>query len=423
MTRRTILILILIFFTSHVSAQKRISGMVVDGKNGTPLSGVHVISSGEKSGSISDSHGKFSIELKNTPNRLYFSHLGYVIHSIVVNNKSSNKIRVELFPEQYEIAEVKVTGQRVERITNSDTINILDYQILKDRILFFGNPYKNANDTRIYLANLSGDTLSSRKVAKSGRMIKYPEILSPQLTHSFKDCFGHVQYLTRDKVWQVYIRKDSIFILYPSLYEDFLQFLFPIKTQIDSVLCFQVSDKTYNHTYLTILDSGKIQKIKTVYDPHGATRYIQPPHKNFYKYVSAPVFSHNDSFILFDFFDNEMNTFSIDGSLINSVPIKFHLREYREALFFKEVDLDQRNFSQQIYKDDRTGRYYAFYKLRRTGRQSLREIDINTGIIVRTIEIPDFPNVSKISVYNNTVYFIYGSKLQPYYQSLYKMRI
>jgi hypothetical protein len=86
-------------------------------------------------------------------------------------------------------------------------------------------------------------------------------------------------------------------------------------------------------------------------------------------------------------------------------------------------DLDNKNFTQQVFFDSKTGKAYAFFRLKSTNMQSLREIDLETGKIERIIEIPDYLNISKIQVYDNTVYFLYDSKVYPFYRLLYRMVI
>lgn len=422
MLRIISILAITVFCRSIAPGQVAIHGRVLDKQTQEPIENVHISIPGNNSGTITDTNGKFIIEVRKVPVVLYFSHVGYIIENLLVKNNPYDRLTILLSEENIEIQQVTVVGERIRKISGGDALNVVDYKVYNDRLIVIGNPYKNLKGQRVYLMNLNGDTISSRKVSRSGRRIKFPEIMSPKLVYLIKDCFGEVQFLTRERVWQVYINGDSIFFLYPTKYKNFFKYLFPMSGYLDSTFLYQISDENYNHTYLIRKGCTDPIEVRTVFDPHGSFRYINPG-KGFSKYVSAPAFAYNKGFLIFDFFGNEICFFTRDGKITHTIPIAFHQKEFVVAIFLRFFDLDQKNFTQKIFHDTAMGKFYAYYSLRKNGRQSLREIDLSTGKIIKVIEIPDYPNISNISVYNNTLYFLYNSKTPPYYQSLYRMRI
>jgi len=126
--------------------------------------------------------------------------------------------------------------------------------------------------------------------------------------------------------------------------------------------------------------------------------------------------------LIFDFFANHIQYFDSELKPVKKVPIVFQNHPVK-TLFGQYEDLDNQNFTQQVFYDSKTDKAYAFFRLKSTNLQSLREIDLETGKIERIIEIPDYPNISKIQVYDNTIYFLYDSKIYPFYRLLYRMAI
>lgn len=135
-----VLIVIIILLISSVSfSQKVVSGKVVDGTSGEPLSYVNIWSP-DHSVSSSDSNGFFTIQIQDSINSLEFSYLSYSTKRIELNGK--NNIEVEMFPSSFTLDELVVTaigikreatelGYSVEKLQEKDlsyvpTSNLLD---------------------------------------------------------------------------------------------------------------------------------------------------------------------------------------------------------------------------------------------------------------------------------------------------------
>ncbi len=146
------------------------------------------------------------------------------------------------------------------------------------------------------------------------------------------------------------------------------------------------------------------------------------PNYDAYKKVSAPIVRKDKQLYIFDFFANHIECFDDSLNTVKMIPITFQNHTVK-TLFGEYQDLDNKNFTQQILYDEKSVKAYAFFRLRSNNRHSLREVNLETGNIDRIIEIPDFPNISKIQVYDNVVYFLYDSKTYPFYRLLYRMTI
>ncbi len=134
----------------------------------------------------------------------------------------------------------------------------------------------------------------------------------------------------------------------------------------------------------------------------------------------APLFNLNDTVILFDFFKNRIDFFSKDDEHLKATPISFHNKTYQYLVFFKTEEINH-DFWCDVVMDKVLNKFYAVFE--KGGVYILHEIDIHSGEIVRIIKIPQHPFIDKIRVNNGVVYFLYQSKLPPYYMSLYRMRL
>jgi len=393
-----------------------VTGRVIDNSTQQILSGVNISVAGSRMGTVTNQEGSFNIQLTNMPSVLYFSHIGYAIQVIQIDKNSSKDIVVNLQPETIEFNEITISSERIQKVTRGDSLYVADYEIIGDRMVLIAYPYKRPRLQRLYLANLTGDIISIRDIKHAGKEIQYPEKPFPIRSYFFKDCFNQVHLLTKDRVWQILVRQDEVFCLYPTRYEDFLGYLFPMKVELNGNLFYQVSTRVDNETCVIHSNSEK-SSLKVVHDSIGASRYM------FARNVSAPIIRKDSTIAIFDFFDNHIELFDSDGVSKTRIPIRFHLRKVSPFLQKEYYDLDYLNFQQELITDEITGISYAIWRNKRTGRFSLQQIDINTGDIIRVIEIPGYPNISKIHCNDNMVYFMYVTKNSPYYQTIYRMRI
>ncbi len=411
-----------------------VSGHVYDAETHSPLAGVNIIFGGRRTGTTSNSEGSFKLQVDQLPALLKFSHLGYEEKSLLINPGEQTDSDVYLRTKTTRISQVTISGNRITNLFQSDTLNIIDYEILHGRLIILANPYKRSIDQRLYLATLAGDVLSSRKVTLAGHEIEDQASLNiRKILYLFKDCYGEVQFLTRDRVWQVFTVRNEIYLLYPSTFEIFSAFLFPVKAELDGALFYQRANQSMNRTYILVKGGENYELIKTVFDPYGFSRYARPDGTiatlsgrsggTYQKSVTSPVIRQENRVAIFDFFGNSIDFFTAGGLLVKTVPISFHLKDYYELLVFKRKDIDQKNFTQQVIYDPVRNRSWSVWHYKSSRRYVLKEVNLDNGETGQVIEIPDFPNIDKIQVLNNHIYFLFTEKTYPYSQTLYRMAI
>lgn len=407
-----------------------VSGSVTDAKTGLPLPDVNISIAGTSSGGTTNQAGEFAMNLNRIPAVLYFSHVGYSIGSYQVEKNREKNIQILLEPEIEEIEEVTIRAEKITKVIRGDTLNIIDYEIAGNRVFLLASPFKNPKDLRIYLSTLNGDTLDHLMVKQAGKQIKFPEMMMPQYEYLTRDFTGQVQFLDKSCAHEVLCKNDRLSFGYDTNYADFIGRLLPIKCEMMGRLIFQVSNQTENYTLFFGRGTREGTCIKYATDKKGFDRYVTkeleamgPSSANYSRNLSAPLFRRNNELYVFDFFGSNFEVFDSNLKSIRTVPITFQNRTIRDLLIFESEDVDVRNFTQTILFDEKSGKAYAFFRLWSNNRQSLREVNLETGEIHRMIEIPDFPNISNIRVYDNTVYFLYDTKTYPYYRLLYRMTI
>lgn len=93
----TIMAIGLLLFCNSGMAQRKISGVVQDAKNQTPLAGATILVSGRNSTSLSDAEGKFSIQVPKGKSVITISFVGYETRNISIG-ENQNNIDVRMDP-------------------------------------------------------------------------------------------------------------------------------------------------------------------------------------------------------------------------------------------------------------------------------------------------------------------------------------
>ena len=426
---------ILIVCTLTLAAQSQkftVTGAVSDAVSKQPLPNVNISIVGTSGGGTTNAAGEFSFTLTRIPSVLYFSYVGFSIASYQVEKANEKNIRILLQPETQEIEEVTISAEKISKVIRGDTLNIVDYEIDGNRIVFLASPYRNQNDQRIYLANLNGDTLSHLNVKMAGKEIKFPEIIMPQAEYLILDFTGQVMFLDKRCAHEVNFEAGRISLGYEIPYSDFISRVLPIKCEMDGKLVFQVSTMTENITCYFGRKAPDGIRIKKVVDKNGPGRYASeglrayaPHFLDVNKNVSVPVFRKGNELYIFDFFANNIEVFDSELQPLRKIPIRFQNTTVKAGLIFRIIyeDVDVRNFTQTILFDAKAEKAYALFRYKSDNKQYLKEVNLETGEISRTIGIPDFPNITNIRVSDNVVYFLYNTKTYPFYRLLYRMSI
>ncbi len=106
---RMIVLLAVVGVASLVQAQTTVKGKLVDAETNEPLVGAQIRITGEKSGSVSNVNGEFSLSNPRHRREITVSYLGYKTQNFVVNSRGEMGMLL-LTPEEIALEGVTVTG-------------------------------------------------------------------------------------------------------------------------------------------------------------------------------------------------------------------------------------------------------------------------------------------------------------------------
>ncbi|TAH19531.1 MAG: TonB-dependent receptor [Cytophagales bacterium] len=103
------ILLFLLAISSFAYAQKKVSGKISDGENGSALPGVTVLVKGTQTGTVSDSDGNYSISVPaGSSDILVFSFVGYISQEVAVGAQTT--LNVSMATDVRALEEIVVTG-------------------------------------------------------------------------------------------------------------------------------------------------------------------------------------------------------------------------------------------------------------------------------------------------------------------------
>ncbi|HYC86135.1 MAG TPA: TonB-dependent receptor [Chryseosolibacter sp.] len=180
---KKVLLLMLVFvlaFAPPMLAQERaVTGVVNDKSDGSPVAGVSVVVKGTSSGTITDSDGRFSLQVPPSATTLVFSFVGYSTQEVPI--PASNTVTVNLVSNVSELGEVIVVGTRGSQRTITDTplpVDVLSATELKttgqytfDKALQYRVPSFNTVQTPVNDATSLLDPYEIRNMGPSRTLI------------------------------------------------------------------------------------------------------------------------------------------------------------------------------------------------------------------------------------------------------------
>lgn len=111
-------------------SQRSVTGVVTGKSDGAPIAGVNIVVKGSGTGSITDSEGKFSIQVPPEATTLTFSFIGFVTQEVAI--PASNYLAISLESNISELEEVIIVGSRGLQRTTTDTPLPVDVLSVKE---------------------------------------------------------------------------------------------------------------------------------------------------------------------------------------------------------------------------------------------------------------------------------------------------
>ena len=160
-------------------SQRSVTGVVTGKADGVPIAGVNIVVRGSGTGSITDSEGKFAIQVPPEATTLVFSFIGFVTQEVAI--PESNYLAISLESNVSELEEVIVTGSRGLQRTTTDTplpVDVLSVKELQstgqytfDKALQYRVPSFNTVQTPVNDATSLLDPYEIRNMGPSRTLI------------------------------------------------------------------------------------------------------------------------------------------------------------------------------------------------------------------------------------------------------------
>ncbi len=309
--------------------------------------------------------------------------------------------------------EVVVVPKGVPQVVyGSQNLSVADFEVLNDgRMLLLVYPKRLEKESNVLLYD-------GRKVLNNFRIPGKAKYLT-------SDYRGDVHVVCEEQVYALYVEKSSISVAEIS-FDYFEQTIEPIIDTVDfkvyytdfiwnypefNYILMNQEDSTIN-LFANIHDDVMMEMYRSEYKYSDVRTKLWAKNKELqtgidapiwvgasvfvydilYEPLFSPMFLKNDTVILFDFYQNYMKKYDLNGICIDSTLIEYHL------------DPKKSGWQKNVIQDKITGEIYTVFN--RAGYIYLGLINLNTGKIDQKIKLNQrYPE--KIELYNRSVYYVY----------------
>lgn len=423
MSHKFKLIAFILFVGMNAFSQgKKLTGTVIDQYTGQAVTNAHVMLPNGKA-SITDSLGVFSVEVKKMPIVIRISHISYGQSDVKILNWPEDQLVIRIEKMTSQINEVQVSGERLRILTEKDDFSLKDFAFDDKHLWMIGSINNESRKSRLWLADLDGDTLKSM-------VWKHPKKL-------ILDVFGNVHLVDQDSIHQLFTDRDEIFIVSTLAKDEFYKTMSPIKAAFGNKLIYStfLPQTEGLYTYYRTGGTDIPYMLNSIRDVEEEFRqeddfigYSWSAGQDFKasfamgqrklhskllinRKVVAPVFVLRDTLWIMNLYDDSLLAYNNEGQFAKAISIKFHRKNYL---------LGTEYFRFKILKDKLSGQ--AFFLLRRNMKWAISQIDLSSGKLLEQIPLPNYPGMEKITINRNSVYFLYPEKKYPYYTRLFKFQ-
>jgi hypothetical protein len=386
-----------------------IKGIVVDSDSKEPIPYVFIRLIDTEKYFITDSLGKFKFNSLNTKFDFNFQHLNYKKNALTIDTLKNTTTELTLVfrlqKKENILGEIVISSKT--EITNVAS-NIIDYNFIDNKIVVLN--YKvPPHQSEITILNEQLDTLNISKLYFE------PESL-------FKDCFGNIHVLSADSSYQLFYQNAvlGIYAPYPIIefekklgncYTSTNDFIYFIEKRGSIMITntifrpFPSKNDALSYFYIT----KKTKKKDALFDAfdkrHGAERkedneaekraiamntvYISPTifrETIVLDEIYAPLFVVNDSLIVFDFINNEINIFK-NNTTISKTKIDFHItKTWKRLMLFDDI------------------RHKTYSKYTEDDKFIIKEIDYINGKVGKSFNLPNL--CFKLKIMNGKTYYL-----------------
>ncbi|HWY12654.1 MAG TPA: hypothetical protein VN026_15075, partial [Bacteroidia bacterium] len=341
--------------------------------------------------------------------------------------KDTSNLKIFLTEKPNQLKEVEIVSEKVIPIVRNKSFYVFDYYILFDGNFLLITYHLNGKGFDVSISSLDNQIIFKKT------------IFNEEPFKIFKDCMGNLNILSDKYSRQVIINSDSSFeFLSPTRRGKFDSIVAPCALKIENELFFNTFNKeglikgdfygfdtkiNSNVIFYYKIKNGRIKPVRFITYNKELQQTMDTELKNemdkwafgigaFYqcvqqmenerintysvvfKKIYAPVFLKNDTMVLFNFQEMEIEYYN------------------KEGVRLSKVALDDKSFNElhnfEVITDRKTSKFYIFNK-ETIDRKYLNEINIYTGLLMNQIKI-EKPLATNIQVYADKIYYIVREK-------------
>ncbi len=399
-----VLFFIIACYTAIAQPGYLISGYVNDSITNAPVLNAE-ISFGETSvKSFTNAQGYFSVYCNILPNEIRVHCMSYNDYKSFIGD--SQPIRIFLSHKAYDLCSVDIVVEKPRDLMPGIRYQIMDFEFSGNNLILLALKKQSLFSPELLLVDTSGKILYTYEINRPIKLYRdFDEkvfLITPSTAYEINTDSNHLRLVNPvdiksfEQINNVIVgHMGNNYLLKQYMYNNQVLNYFNYDEINDSLRCFR-----------TIADNGAIQRNRWGSYFNGREEDMRFQQIIMNRPVEAPLVRINDTIMVFNFLNSELEKYSSEADTFSEKPIIFHR---------------DKGFSKVILNDKGQARiYFLFVK---NGISQLKEIDTNDGRVIQTIDIPDFVYVEKIKVHNGIIYFLYKSRELSEYKKLYVMKI
>jgi len=391
-------------YTGTAQKDFTIRGTIFDSLTLEPVANVEVVISGFTDKTYTDEDGFFTLAAPAKSCEVELHCISYNPKKSVLNST----VPAELYISQrsYSLSSVEISANRPKDLMPGISYQIMDYEFFGESIILLAYEKQSFLAPKLLLINKNGDTLCAVDVQKPLKLCR--------------DFDNKVYFMSKTTSFEINADSNRITLCNPMNNEDFeninnsivghdgnnyylRQYLYN-----DQILNYYDYDECNDELicFRTITDMETIQRNRWGAYFDGKEEDIRFQQLIMNRALYAPLIKLQDTILLFNFLQSKLEKYSLTVDTISEVSIDFH---------------KSKSFSNDLYIDQLQSKVYTLF--RKNGISQIKEISTDNGVIMQTIDIPDFVFIENIKINDGTLYFLYKSKDLSEYKKLYAMKI
>jgi len=383
-----------------MASAQTISGTIKDA-DGNPVSGAHIYCQGANVGEVTDTKGQYSFNL-NGCTQVVISHISFEQKTIASTELQKNP-DIVLSEFAYLQKPIDIYSKPIVALLPDTPLFVHDYEICDDRIFMCAFFQRKLNQSVLLYTDLNGRIIDSETLSETGDLYRDPEgavyvtqknyayqLFTDNNRITFSESFESKHVTAAREHWTHSVG-DSIVLQY-----------YYFKNQGVGYFIKQLPDDSAR-LFLEFVDESAYERM--AWGPFFDGNEFDQRFEELivYKPVQIPIFFRKNDIVAFNFINWKIQYFDLQGNLLSETDMQYG---------------EKNKIQKEIYFDAKNGKYYG--REIRNGLNSLIEIDVSTGKMIKYFTFKGYPYIEKLCVSDGVLYFIYKDYSGDEYKRLYK---